>query len=257
VVALAFAAVALPGCSSSHSQQSNGSNTARVERAPTKLTARLADPINIDLKWDDNAKGESGYFVEYSPHADGQFVLIEVVPPNTTRYRHPHLLPETRFVFRVRPFFGEVSNVAEVTTGKEGPQQLAPEESTTNAPPPSGVVTSLRSASTSSSAAPTDVTAVLVPPAGVKLDWKDHAKDEDGFLLEIKPEWSPEFVPSSYIAPGTTSMVSYGFPFETRFAFRIRAFFYGEPSNLAEQTTGKDPAMGGGSWIKMDPSAKP
>src|SRR5262249_19692372 len=95
---------------------------------PTELTAILADPINIDLKWKDNAKDEAGYFVEYSPYANESFVIIEALGPNTTTFRHANLMPQTKFLYRVRPFFGVASNIAEVTTGKAGPQQ-APSKS--------------------------------------------------------------------------------------------------------------------------------
>jgi hypothetical protein len=207
--------------------------------AATELTATLVDPVNITLSWQDNSSNEAGYFVEYSPNADGDFVIIEALPPNATRYRHVHLLPHTRFVYRVRPFFGEASNAAEFTTGKDSPQQTAdpaPSLETESALQ----LASLRSTKTITAAAPTNLLAVLVPPAGVKLQWHNHASDADGYVFEIKPPWDATFKVSGFLKPDTRSLVTYGFPFETRFAIRVRAFFYGPPSNVAEQTTGSD-----------------
>jgi|SRR5581483_7090839 len=220
--------------------------------APTKLTARLLDPLNIDLKWKDNATNEAGYFVEYSPDANNEYVIIEALPPNSTHFRHERLLPQTRFVYRVRPFFGPASNAAEFRTGKEGVQQeLAVEE--TNAPAAGSEMNkSLRAMTTFASAAPAELTAQLIPPAGVKLKWRDRSSDEDGFLLEIKAEWSSAFKPSAFIDPNSTSLISYGFPFESTFQVRVRAFFYGQPSNLAEKTTGIDPTLGPGAWKKSE-----
>ena len=229
---------------------------AQAFAAPTGLTAKLATPLDIDLKWKDNARNEAGYFVEYSPEANDDYVIIEAVTPNTTTYRHPHLLPNTRFVFRVVPFFGPASGSAAIVTGKQGPQQNPP-DSLTNTPPDDGVKVSIRSMATFAQAAPTDFKATLIPPAGAKLEWKNHASDADGILLEIKPPWSKRFIPSAFLSSNQTSQITYNFPFDTKFELRVRPFFYGKPSNLAEQTTGSDPTMGAGSWIRSDVPQNP
>ena len=239
----------LLGCAAPRSERLNmkAADTAAFS-APTELTAVLADPINIDLKWKDNATDEAGYFVEYSPYANEDFVIIEALPPNTTTFRHADLMPQTRFLYRVRPFFGKASNVAEVMTGKEGPQQ-APDANiadpeTAKAVPGAAtdIKKSLRSTLTITEAAPTDLAATLIPPAGVGLKWKDHASDADGYLIEIKQGSDSDFKVSVFLDPGGSSWISYGFPFKTKFFFRVRSFFYGAPSNLAEKTTGLDPS---------------
>jgi hypothetical protein len=210
--------------------------------APTDLVATLVDPLNIDLKWKDNATNEAGYFVEYSPDANNEYMIIEALPANTTTYRHANLLPETRFVFRVRPFFGEASNVAEIVTGKEAPQQELRDDDARARPVAPLARRSLKTVATLPGAAPTHLTAVLIPPAGVSLKWEEHAQDADGCLLEIKGA-EGDFRPSAFLEPGCTSLISYNFPFESHFSFRVRSFFYGQPSNLSEQTTGQDPTM--------------
>src|SRR6185295_16106136 len=134
---------------------------------------------------------------------------IESLPPNSTRYRHPHLMPNTRFVFRVEPFFGPASNAGEIVTGKQGPQQNPPGEDTTTNAPDAAPGVSLRSMATFAQAAPTDFKATLIPPAGAKLAWKNHASDADGILMEIKPPWSPRFLPSAVLASNQTSQVTY------------------------------------------------
>lgn len=224
--------------------------------APTELVATLADPININLKWKDNASNEAGYFVEYSPDANNEYFVIEALPPNSTSYRHPNLLPETRFVFRVRPFFGSASNVADITTGKEGAPQEVIAESTAAPIGPPIAKCSLKSSDSLASAAPIKLTARLLPPAGVQLQWIDRAKDADGYLVEIKGNGS-DFRASAFLAAGSTSMVSYNFPFEAKFEFRVRAFIYGQPSNLAEQTTGEDPTMANTPAAKSPAKANP
>jgi len=41
--------------------------------------------------------------------------------------------------------------------------------------------------------------AILIPPAGVRLEWKNHAKDEDGYLLEIKTDPNDDFKVSHFL----------------------------------------------------------
>ena len=214
--------------------------------APTHLTARLATPLDIDLNWKDNAKAEAGYFVEYSPEANNEYVIIEALPPDSTTYRHPHLMPQSRFVFRVLPYFGPVSGTATIHTGKEGPQQPPDRPPKTNAV--ASVKKSIRTMATFAEGAPTDFKATLIPPAGARLEWVNHAADADGILLEIKPEWGNEFKVSAFLASNATSLVTYNFPFDAGFTLRVRPFFYGRPSNTAEQTTGIDPTMPAGTW---------
>src|SRR5262249_44956268 len=230
----------LLGCAGPQAEKLSTKTTG----APAGLTAALADPINIDSKWKDYATGEAGYFVEYSPYANEDFVIIDTLPANTITFRHASLMPQTRFIYRVRPFFGVASNIAEVMTGKAGPQQ-APGGSIADSgiakTVSSAAKKSIRSTSTAAEGAATNLTATLIPPAGVKLEWKDRAKDADGYLVEIKQGFDADFKVSVFLDPGTSSWISYDFPPETKFFFRVRAFFYGEPSNLAESTTGGDP----------------
>ena len=244
---LIFTAIAVAGCS-----------TARIsnEKAfapPTHLTATLATPLDIDLQWQNNAANAAGNFVEYSPYANDQFVIITALPPEVTKYRHAHLLPHTRFVFRIVPFFGPASGIAEIKTGKRGGQEspTAAEMADTNSPE-AGIKASIRSMKTFAEAAPTGFRATLIPPAGVKFDWVDHAADADGYLLEIKPEWGSRFEVSAFLPAHSTTLATYGFPFDSRFQFRVRPFFYGQPSNLAEQTTGGGASPGFGPWIKSN-----
>jgi hypothetical protein len=243
LVSIALLALWAAGCSSpAPGKPGPGAADLGAFAPPTELTATLVDPVDIELKWRDNATEAAGYFVEYSPNANNEFVVIDALPPHSTHYRHPRLLPETRFVYRVRPFFGKASNVAEVTTGKSGPQQSPDPAILRETPGAQPVIRkSIRSSLTAVEVAPTDLRATLIPPAGVRLTWKNHASDADGCLLEIKPQWDKNFQISAFLAATNTSLNTYNLPFESRFSFRVRAFYYGQPSNLAEQTTGRAP----------------
>jgi hypothetical protein len=249
----------LLGCSRSAKSAAVIDSNAAAFAAPTELTATLADPIDIDLKWKANTTRAGGYLVEYSPNADNEFITIAAVPAGVTTYRHPNLIPQTRFVFHVLPYFGEPSNVAEITTGKKGPQQAPKTERSDKAAQPASSAEpkySIRSASSLAQAAPTDLQATLIPPAGVKLDWKNHAKDEDGYILEIKSDPNSDFRVSAFLDPGTSMLTTYNLPNDSRISFRVRAFFYGKPSNLAEQTTGRDPSLQIGDPPSQQPKAR-
>ena len=239
------AAFSFLGCSHAAKRGEQADPNTVAFAAPTELTATLANPINIDLKWKDNASREAGYLVEYSPNADNEFVTIAAVPANATSYRHPNLMPQTRFVYRVLPYFGEASNVAEVTTGRKAPQRAPNSELAGKAgpvPAPADLRYTVKSASTLAQAAPTDLKATLIPPAGVRLEWKNHAKDEDGYLLEIKTDPNDDFKVSAFLDPGASSLTTYNLPYQTKVFFRVRVFFYGKSSNPAEKTTGQDPS---------------
>jgi hypothetical protein len=243
----------LPGCSRPASPVAVIDPNAAAFAAPTQLTATLADPIDIDLKWKNNATHAAGYLIEYSPNADNEFVTVAAVDTGVTTYRHPNLIPQTRFVFHVLPYFGEASNIAEITTGKKGPQQgLKPERVRRAGQRASAadIQYSIKSLATLSQAAPSDLKATLIPPAGVKLDWKNHAKDEDGYIVDIKYGPDSDFQVWGFLDPGRNTMTTYNLPYQTQLSFRVRAFFYGAPSNVAEQTTGRDP-----SWQTGDPAA--
>jgi hypothetical protein len=246
IVMVVLAASGMASCSSPKAGGSGAKwSDETAFAAPTELTATLADPINIDLRWKNHATKAAGYFVEYSPDNNGEFVIIDAVSPESATYRHPNLMARTKFMFRVVPYFGPASNVVEVTTGKEGPQQSPEGEAAKTMPADlGGEKKSIRSTATFDAGGPTDLKVMLIPPAGIRLDWKDHASDADGYLVEIKQADAPAFSAGIYLEPGTTSLVTYGLPFETTFLFRVRAFFYGKPTNLAEQTTGDDPSVG-------------
>ena len=163
LVVFIFGAIAFAGCSTTPSNE-------KAFAEPTELTATLTDPVDIDLKWKDNTTNAAGYFVEYTPNLDTNFDVITALPPSATTFHHPRLLPQTKFRYRVVPYFGKASSVVEITTGKKAQQQspsadlLKPPSSTNN------IKTSIRALAAMEAAAPTDFKATLIPPAGVKLE---------------------------------------------------------------------------------------
>lgn len=219
----------------------NGSSAKEADAfaSPEKLTATFTDPVNIDLRWQDRAKEPGGCIVEYANHPEDEFIILAVFSRGLTTFRHPDLVPETRFIYRVRPFFGRPSAIVQITTG-ETSTEPAPEIDESR-PPPSGDI-ALRNPATFADAAPTEVAAKLVSPTRAALTWKDRAADEDGVWVEISTDPADEFQPFALLEPNVTSYTAANLPPKTKCYFRIRPFCYGHASNLVTITTGLPPS---------------
>jgi len=240
---------ALTACAPSDNPQSGQSPAAAADAAafapPTELTATLAGP-NAVLNWKNNATEHGGCWVEFSsPGAD--FIKLDALPSDATTYRHPDLAPETKFIYRVLPFFGRASETVGITTGAapadatprleaEGP--LPPLPNATNASAP---FQSVRTTATIAKAAPAELTVQLASPLSVDLRWIDRCSDEEGYLVEVSAQPDGPFMVCALLPPDANSFKKTQLPPETRCNFRVRAFFYGTPSNLASVTTGATP----------------
>jgi len=211
------------------------------------VAATLISSTNIQVNWKDTEPNVVGHIVEWSTAPQGNFVILAFIWPELTSFIHPDLALQTRCCYRVRPYFGPVSNSVEITTGKA----LTPEEAklvdTAWAQPQiisngtSDEKFSVRNLATAAKAAPTDLKAVLVHSTGVHFTWTNHSSDEEGYMLETKSGEEPGYHVCAIIDP---KINSYGYaltPPETKVSFRVRAYYYGEPSNIAEKTTGPNP----------------
>lgn len=70
--------------------------------------------------------------------------------------------------------------------------------------------------------------------------WADTAGDEEGYLVEVKPPGRAEFRVAAVTDPNVTAYDLTTLPEEQGAAFRVRAFRFGTPSNLASATTGDE-----------------
>jgi hypothetical protein len=89
-------------------------------------------------------------------------------------------------------------------------------------------------------AAPQDLRASLVEStvSGFGFTWTDRASDEDGYLFEMRPDDAADFRVRAVVGPDVDS---FGYALEppTRKAsFRVRAFYFGSPSNVEVEVTG-------------------
>lgn len=232
----------LAGCAISKSGGVSGT------AAPIRLTASLISPADIELKWQDPDPRVAGHVVEYASEPNGEYIILDFFLPNETTYTHSNLMPGTKFYYRVRGFYGPASLPVEVRlpgslSETDYVARFAAAEDYSWAFPKT-VGTEVRESKKSiradlAAATPTGLQVSLVPVtvSGFKLTWTDRAGDEDGYLLETRPEGSQDFQVCGLLASNINS-VGYGLtPPARKAAFRVRAFYYGKPSNLASATT--------------------
>ncbi|MGN6370753.1 MAG: fibronectin type III domain-containing protein [Phycisphaerae bacterium] len=218
--------------------------------SPIHLTATLTSPTDVRLHWTDPDPRAAGYAVEYADQPNGNFITLAFLPAGENSFTHPTLLPEAHFFYRVRPYYGEPSAPAEVElpaalTNREFADRYAKTEDyswgapkslpTPNAPPPASLRTN------PAAATPADLHAQLVPStvSGIQLTWIDRSSDEDGFLLESRTGGDPHFQVCALLAPNTNAFGWSLAPPDRAAAFRIRAFYLGQTSNIDAITTGK------------------
>lgn len=211
--------------------------------APGRLSAELVTPIEVRLNWQADEPGAAGRIVEFATEPQGNYTILQFMPPSQTSYTHPDLMPETPFYYRVRSFFGPVSETVELTLPpgdfNEKDQQNDHEWAPPKALPEPGVVK--RPIRGTAGGAPTDFAATVMHANGIKFTWSDQASDEDGYLLEARPEGTQDFHEVTVLDPDINSVGLITLPEEKKATYRIRAFYYGPESNVVHETTGKDP----------------
>ncbi|MET0238061.1 MAG: fibronectin type III domain-containing protein [Kibdelosporangium sp.] len=214
-----------------------GCSAGRTSDAPA-LTATLATPTNIDLAWHVLDPAASGQVVEYATEPNGTYTILDYLPPASTTYRHPDLIPQTRFYYRIRPYYGTASTPVDFTLPPgEAPENTADDEEWVRPKTLPGSSTA-RASVRDASGAPGDFTVTMVHPNGVKFTWDDRTHDEEGFLLEIKPAGAPDFAVSGVLDPDVNAYGMVILPNEKKATYRIRAYRFGESTNIAHQTTG-------------------
>ena len=181
----------------------------------------------------------------------------EFLAPSQTRYKHPDLMPETTCYYRVRAYYGPASPEVEISLPKElsdtaYAKAFALPEKLPFGPAPKPCPTRRRLGkesvpqrhATAAEAGPANFKITLMPVtvSGFKLTWTDRASDAEGTLVEVRPAGSSEFKVRAVVPPGVNSFGWAFAPPDRKATLRVRAYYYGEPSNLVHATTGPDVA---------------
>ncbi len=210
--------------------------------SPAELTAVLDSPLDATLTWLSTDPKSAGRAVEFATEPNGEYTTLQYAPIEQTTYRHPDLIPETNFYYRVRTYSGPTAEPREITLPPgelDDETQGADHEWITPKTVPGTAVdtTPLRTGG----GAPTDFQATVVHANGVRFTWTDHATDEDGYLIEVKAAGATTFTPAAVLDPNINSAGLITLPDEKTAAYRVRAFQWGTTSNTAHVKTGPDP----------------
>ncbi|MFC9843620.1 fibronectin type III domain-containing protein [Streptomyces sp. NPDC060223] len=233
--------LALSACSAPQTTDEAGGDAAVAAAAGSVLRASLTTPTDIDLSWPKGSSGVSGHALEFATEESGPYTVLQYLPPGVTAYRHPDLMPNTTFFYRLRAFNGPASAPLGVTL-PPGELTKADEDSGHDWLParkdPARVAPG-RPLNNSGAGAPTGFKAVVKHANGILFTWTDHASDEAGFLLEARTPESSEYEPLVVLDPDINSTGLITLPTEKQASYRVRAFTYGEVSNVVHLTTGE------------------
>jgi hypothetical protein len=236
VLTFTLLAVLLVSCSGTESAPEPSAKTS------TKLVATLVSPTDIALEWHGDEPGAAGRVVEFATEPDGTYTVLEFVPPQQTTFTHPDLMPKTPFYYRVRPFSGPTSSTIDLDLPEGDFTEQDQADGHEWAEPRTvqgGPVTTASVRGDSAPAAPTDFKATVMHANGIKFTWTDHAADEAGYLVEVKPDGVADYAVAAVVDPNINSYGLITLPTEKHASFRIRAFYYGDSSNVAHQQTGE------------------
>jgi hypothetical protein len=202
------------------------------------LRAALTTPTDVDLTWRDERAAVAGHALEYATAPQGPYTVLQYLDHGVTTYRHPDLMPDTTFYYRLRTYRGPASTP--VAVDLPAGDWTADEENADHDWLPARTRPGHQGAERALPAgAPTDLRAVVKEANGILFTWTDNSADEDGFLLEIRRQGSKAYAPVAVLDPDINSTGLVTLPEEKHASYRIRAFAYGERSNVVHLTTGE------------------
>ncbi len=85
---------------------------------------------------------------------------------------------------------------------------------------------------------PTNLTAAVVAPDGVRFTWTDNAAVEVGYLLEARPAGATEYRVVAVVDADVNAFGLVTLPSERVASYRVRAYEFGSASTVAHRTTG-------------------
>lgn len=213
-----------------------------VKQAPGQLSVHLDTPVDATIRWDNSGPPVAGRVLEYAHQPDGEYTVLKFLAPEETSFRHPDLIPETRFYYRLRPFYGTASPEQAVTLPEPKPGEKPEEDGHEWAVPqtlPGAPAATQSLRGNASAAAPTEVKATVMTSQGIRFTWRDNATDEDHYAIEVKAAGAQSWSTAALLDPNITSFGLVTLPEERTAAYRVRAFYYGSASNLVDIRTGR------------------
>ncbi|MET7283613.1 hypothetical protein ABZS29_35625 [Kribbella sp. NPDC005582] len=85
-----------------------------------QLTASLVAD-DVTLRWS-GAPADAAYLmVEYATEKNGEYTILDFLPPDRREFQHPDLMPATTFYYRVTPL---TAPPGEAATARRQPQEI-------------------------------------------------------------------------------------------------------------------------------------
>ncbi|MCP3803988.1 fibronectin type III domain-containing protein [Allokutzneria sp. A3M-2-11 16] len=198
----------------------------------TSLSAKMLSPNDIALEW---RGGSTTRVLEFATEREGAYTVLHFAPPGQTTFTHPDLMPKTPFYYRLRSVHGPASAPLDLALppgefDETADHSWAPPQTLPGAPRKHPV--------RSEAAQPTDVRATVMHANGIRFTWTDNASDEAGYLIEVRAAGAAEYRVAAVLDPDVNSFGLITLPEEKVAAYRVRAYFYGSPSNIVHLVTG-------------------
>ena len=236
---LVFLAALSGGCSSETSSR------PPAEGGGIQLTSELRGPHEVVLAWRDTGPPPAGRIVEFATEPSGQYTTIDHLPPSQMTFTHSQLIPDTNFFYRIRPFYGPASASVEMHMPPPPPGEDIDKDHHEWAPPKTAPEANqskerLRGPD-NAAAAPTRFQGKVMHSQGILFTWVDRAVDEDAYMIEVKAQTAPEYKVAALLDPNINSFGLITLPDEKVASYRVRAAYYGKPSNVEHKKTGPEP----------------
>jgi len=193
--AYSYRVTAFNGTGESTGPTVNATTLPTLPATPTSLTATVLTPTSIRLNWTDAASTESGYYV-YRALLGGAFSRIATLSSNITTYTSSPVVAGTAYSYRVSSF-----NAA----GESAP-------ATVNATTPPGAP-----------ATPTGLTATVLTPTSIRLNWTDAASTESGYYI-YRALLGGAFTRIATLSANVTTYTSSPLTPQTAYSYRVSSF---------------------------------
>jgi len=166
-----------------------------LPNAPTLLPATAASFNQINLSWNDNSNGESGYSIERALAIGGPYAVVGTTGSNVSTYQDKGLLENTTYYYQVRAF----------NSGGNSAYSNQVNDLTPLAPP-------------------TNLLVWAFAFNQIKLQWVDKSQIEDGYVVERSPDGTTAWAQvGSTTAANATTFTNTGLAVDTQYFYRVKA----------------------------------
>ncbi|MBN2442463.1 MAG: Ig-like domain-containing protein, partial [Spirochaetales bacterium] len=171
--------------------------------------------IQVKIQWTDNFLDEDGFQIFRRSGRFGRFHMIQVTDPNVSSWIDTTVKPDTLYVYYIQPRIrGWAFSPMAFTITPEKPRMVP--------------------------AKPEYLSAEVLSPESIKLEWTDMSDNEYGFRIERKTV-DGDFVPVNSVGPQSTSLIDSGPSLRSKEAYIYRVISFNpagdsQPSNEVKVT---------------------